>query len=233
MENKVSVVIPVFNEEQSIQETIRALMYIHLIGEIIIVDDGSTDQTAAFIQRIQHPKIQLIGLETNGGKGAALRKGVERCRYPIIAFVDGDVGNTASEIMKLIFPILQGRADVSIAKFPKASQKGGVGIVKYTARKAVYWYTGAYIENVLCGQRAFRKEVLRGIEIPDGFGVEVGMTIDIIKNQYKIVEIPVDMTHKETGRTFAGFVHRGKQWFHIMKVLARKYPYFQIMKARW
>ena len=68
-----------------------------------------------------------------------------------------------------------------------------------------------------------KKEVLEKFnEIPFGYGVEVGMTIDILKHGYRIKEVLVNMTHSETGRDLKGFIHRGKQYYHIKKVLRQK-----------
>ena len=83
--------------------------------------------------------------------------------------------------------------------------------------------TGVELDATLSGQRLFKKEVLEKFkEIPFGYGVEVGMTIDILKNGYKIKEVLVNMTHNETGRDLKGFIHRGKQYYHIKRVLKQK-----------
>ena len=82
--------------------------------------------------------------------------------------------------------------------------------------------TGEELDATLSGQRLFKKEVLQQFEeIPFGYGVEVGMTIDILKKGYKIKEVLVNMTHSETGRDLKGFIHRGKQYYHIKKVLRK------------
>ena len=73
------------------------------------------------------------------------------------------------------------------------------------------------------GQRAFKKEVISKFDhIPEGYGVEVGMTIDILKWGYRIKEVTVDMTHNETGRDLSGFIHRGKQYLHIKRIVKEK-----------
>lgn len=78
--------------------------------------------------------------------------------------------------------------------------------------------TGVELDATLSGQRIFKREVLEKFdEIPFGYGVEVGMTIDILKYGFKIKEVLVNMTHNETGRNLKGFIHRGKQYYHIKK----------------
>ena len=102
-----------------------------------------------------------------------------------------------------------------------------MGFVKRLAKESVYEMTGKELDATLSGQRIFKKEVLEKFdEIPYGYGVEVGMTIDILKHGYKIVEVLVDMIHSETGRDLKGFIHRGKQYYHIKKVL-------RIKKKEW
>lgn len=141
----------------------------------------------------------------------------------IIGFLDGDLGSSASEVEKLIIPIINDECDVTIAKFPPAKKKGGLGFVKNLAKNSVYEMTGVELTSTLSGQRIFKKEVLEIFdEIPFGYGVEVGMTIDILKNNFKIKEILVNMTHSETGRDLKGFIHRGKQFYHIKKVVRQK-----------
>ena len=81
-------------------------------------------------------------------------------RADIIGFLDGDLGNTASEVEKLIIPIINNECDVTIAKFPPAKKKGGLGFVKNLAKNSVYEMTGVELTSTLSGQRIFKKEVL-------------------------------------------------------------------------
>ena len=79
------------------------------------------------------------------------------------------------------------------------------------------------MKSALSGQRAFRRQVLEDLRpIPGGFGVEVGMLIDLLRKGYRVVEVPVEMEHEATGRNLKGFLHRGKQFCHILRVLISK-----------
>jgi glycosyltransferase involved in cell wall biosynthesis len=224
LDEKISIIIPVYNEEKIIKETLRGLIDANIknLGEIIVVDDGSLDKTKSRVNEIKSPLIKYHKLARNLGKGAALRKGVELSSYPVIAFLDGDIGYSSKEITKLLKAIYDNRADLVIAEFPPASVKGGFGIVKNISRKGVYFFTGKNIKNPLCGQRVFRKKILSYIDIPEGFGVEVGMLIDILNHGLRVEEIPVLMTHRETKRDLKGFIHRGKELIHILTVLIKK-----------
>ena len=83
--------------------------------------------------------------------------------------------------------------------------------------------TGKELDATLSGQRIFKKEVLEKFkEMPYGYGVEVGMTIDILKHGYTVKEVLVNMTHSETGRNLKGFIHRGKIIFLILKKVLRQ-----------
>jgi len=141
----------------------------------------------------------------------------------IIGFLDGDLGVCSSEVEKLIQPVKNNEVDVTIARFPSAKKKGGFGLVKGLARNSVLEMTGEDLTSSISGQRVFKREVLEKFdEIPYGYGVEVGMTIDILKYGFKIKEILVNMTHNETGRSLKGFIHRGKQYYHIKKIVNQK-----------
>lgn len=225
MNNYISIIIPAYNEEARIKNTIEGIKDIKEINQIIVVDDGSSDDTLKKVSEIESTKITVIAQDKNRGKGHALNKGLQEAmkNADIIGFLDADLGSSSSEVQKLISSILNDDADVVIAKFPSAKRKGGLGFVKRLAKESVYEMTGIELDATLSGQRLFKKEVLEKFnEIPFGYGVEVGMTIDILKHGYKIKEILVNMTHNETGRNLKGFIHRGKQYYHIKKILKIK-----------
>ena len=229
MNNYLSIIIPAYNEENKIKDTLNSIKDIKEINEIIVVDDGSSDNTSKLAKEVESEKITVITQEKNMGKGYALNNGLKVAlkNADIIGFLDADLGSSANDVKKLITPILNNEADVIIAKFPPAKKKGGLGFVKRLAKESVFEMTGVELDATLSGQRLFKKEVLDKFdEIPFGYGVEVGMTIDILKHGYKIKEVLVDMTHNETGRNLKGFIHRGKQYYHIKKVL-------KIKKNQW
>ena len=221
----ISIIIPAYNEENKIKDTLESIKDIKEIDEIIVVDDGSSDKTSEVAKSVKSDKINVITQSQNRGKGYALNNGLKEAmkKADIIGFLDGDLGNTASEVEKLITPIINNECDVTIAKFPPSKKKGGLGFVKNLAKESVKEMTGVEPTSTLSGQRIFKKEVLEIFdEIPFGYGVEVGMTIDILKNNFKIEEVLVNMTHSETGRDLKGFIHRGKQFYHIKKVVRQK-----------
>lgn len=223
MNKIVTVIVPAYNEESRIKNTILALKSIEYIQNIYVIDDGSTDKTYDVASSLT--SVNVICQPSNKGKGEALYKGIQLALKDsdIIVFVDADLEESAKDIEKLILPILENKADVTIAKFPPAKGKGGFGFVKKLAREGVYINTGTRIDTVLSGQRAFKKEVLEEINYCyTGYGVELGMTIDILNRGYSIMEVDVNMYHNETGRDLSGFIHRGKQFWQILMVLVPK-----------
>lgn len=225
---KVTVLIPAFNEENNIEHTIKGLKNFNdtfckknrLILDIAVIDDGSQDQTSL---KALDAGIEVLQLKRNKGKGNALREGLKKTDGDIIVFLDADLRESSSETFKLISPILNGEADVVIARFKPPGKKKGFGLVKTLAFYGVKFFTGQNVTSALSGQRAFKKEVLDAIgTVPEGFGIEVGMLIDILKKGFIVKEVDVDMYHDVTGRDLKGFLHRGKQFWHILKVLVSK-----------
>lgn len=220
MKERATVIIPAYNEENRIGQTISGLRSSCYVDKILVVDDGSQDRTAIVAEK---NGAQVLKLETNMGKGHALNTGVNRADGEVVAFIDADVGKSSCEVDKLLHPVLKGEADVVIGIFPPPRKKGGFGLVKKMARHTVSKYTDCQLKAILSGQRAFRKEVLESIgPIPRGYAAEVGMTINILQKGFTIVEVPVNMTHRETGRDLKGFVHRSKQFLDILKLYIKK-----------
>lgn len=221
----VSVVIPAHNEASGIGRTIaaakEAVESTGLPFEVIVVDDGSSDGTAAEAEAAGG--VRVIKHERNLGKGAALNTGLSAAVGDILVTLDADTESTAREISKLIQPVAGGEADMAIAAFPPARRRGGFGIVKAAARAGILAFTGLRCAAPLSGQRAMLTEVARTVGgFAAGYGAEVGLTIDAALAGYRVVEVRTDMSHAETGRDLAGFLHRGRQFVAVVQVLASR-----------
>lgn len=217
---EVSVLIPAHNESIHIYDTVRAIKQVPEVDEIIVVDDASADNTAELAEKAG---ARVIRLQANIGKGGALNEGMAALSGDIIALVDGDLGRTAGDVRKLILPVLEDRVDMTIARFPRARKKGGFGLVKGLARNGIKFFTGLDMMSPLSGQRAMTRQVFEALgRFASGYGVEVGLTIDVARRGFRIMEVDVNMTHAETGRDLKGFMHRGKQFVHVLKVLASR-----------
>lgn len=216
----ISAIIPAFNEEQSIGRTIAALRQISGIDEIIVVDDGSSDRTAG--AAAQAGAGQVIRLEKNRGKGHALAVGARQARGDILCFADADLGDTAGEFAKLLLPVLQAEADMTVARFPPPRRRAGMGLVKGLAGYGIYRLSGYRPNSPLSGQRVLRRCVWEAAaHAREGFGVEVGLTVGCLRAGFRLTEVPVRMSHRETGRDWHGLAHRGKQFLHVLRTLWR------------
>jgi len=214
--SRVSILIPAFNEENKIYSTVSSAFRICGVDQVIVIDDGSQDETS---QVALSAGAQVKRVFPNQGKGNALNAGAELVTGNIVVLLDGDLGSSAHEAIKLIDPVINGETDMTVAKITASKGSGGFGLVKGLARNGVRFLTGEEMNCVLSGQRAMSKRVFDDLlPFSEGFGVEVGMTVKALKKGYRILEVPVSMSHNETGKDFRGFLHRGKQFFHILRV---------------
>jgi glycosyltransferase involved in cell wall biosynthesis len=215
--DSLTVLIPAYNEKKTIQATIQAVKNSGQVDQIIVINDCSQDDTSRLAKEAG---AEVLDLPRNLGKGGALNCGLKIAKGNIIALLDADLGKTASEVTKLIDPIRSNKADLTIGKFPPAGRKGGFGLVTRLAKKGIRSYTGLEVSSPLSGQRVMRREILDQIgPFESGFGVEVGMTIDVFRHGFRVKEVPVIMSHSETGRDLAGFLHRGRQFLDVALVL--------------
>ncbi|CAG7612269.1 Polyprenol monophosphomannose synthase [Paenibacillus solanacearum] len=221
----ISVIIPAWNEEDRLPGTLLAIERAcrarsDMRCEVIVVDDGSTDGTAAAaLPRAD----RVLQMPRNQGKGAAMHAGWQAASGSVILFLDADLGETADQFPRLLEPLLRGEADLVIAMLPPAVKRGGIGLVKKLAKHGVQALCGLTPAAPLSGQRAVRREVLErcGRRSFQGFGVEVGMLIDTVKMGYRVSELEVPFAHRETGRDWRGWLHRGKQCLAVGRALWR------------
>jgi len=214
---EVSYVIPAFNEEERIRKTLEAVRDISVNAEIIVIDDGSSDQTAAIANQIADT---VISYSQNRGKGFALTQGWEIAKGTYIVCLDADLGETAKEAVALLEPVRDGNADVTTSII-KPGKKAGTGFVKRRVQALVYHKTGVRLEAPLSGQRVFHRKWLPVLlkRSYTGFGIETQMTIDLLQSGAIYLEVPTTMQHREMGRDVKGFFHRLKQWFDIERQL--------------
>jgi glucosyl-3-phosphoglycerate synthase len=219
----ISVLIPAYNEADRIADTLAAIRSFAdemRIEEIIVVDDGSTDETTA---RAQAAGADVVFRQENSGKGAALNRALSLAQGDILLLLDADLGESAKEAVKLLGPVVSGAADMSIATFPRIAGKGGgVGLVVKLARWGIHRLTGQTMQAPLSGQRAVRRQVLEDNGgFAEGWGVEVALTVRALQNAYRVLEIPTQMSHRVTGRSPAAILHRAQQFGAALKVLLR------------
>ena len=132
---RVSVLVPAFNEAEFIPVTLDSLRESLPGAELIVIDDGSSDNTADLARA---KGAQVIRHDRNRGKACALTSGLEKCTGEIVAMVDGDMGPYAAEIVPLVVAVTGGQCDLAIAVFSR-SQGGGLGLVRNLARWGIFF----------------------------------------------------------------------------------------------
>lgn len=219
MKPDISVIVPAYNEGDRIEETLKAVSELSEISELMVVDDGSQDATAA-VARVWADHV--IRQKQNRGKGHALETGWRQAKGDIVVFLDADLGSTASLATTLIEPVILDQCDMTIATFPPAKTKGGFGLVKGLADRGVRGLTGSRITAPLSGQRAIKRQLLNTIPpLSYDFGIEISLTVEALRYGFRICEVPLAFRHHESGRNWEGFVHRGRQFVDISRTLYR------------
>lgn len=226
---RVAVVIPAKDEARRIAATVRAARAIPYVDMVLVVDDGSLDNTqhvareaGAVVVRHSHNRGKAAAMET-GAAVVAMRDSADRPPR-LLLFIDGDLGETAVNTAPLIPPVLSGAADMSIALLPPQPGAGGRGIVVGAARRAISSLTGWTPTQPLSGQRCLTREAFEeGTPLAHGWGVETGLTIDLVRKGYVAVEIPCDLRHRASSSDLRGAMHRAAQYRDVLlAVNARK-----------
>ncbi len=212
---KLSIIVPVYNEAQTIAEVLTILsdLPLELDKEIIVVDDGSSDGTTAIIQGLISPKIKAIFQRPNQGKGAAIRKGLEMSSGDLVIIQDADLEYDPAEFPKLIEPILSGRAQVVYGS--RFAGDGGLAQVIRQHKKLYSWHFLYYLGNkflslvttLLYGQpitdmetgyKIFKAEVIKSLGLAaNRFEFEPEVTAKVLKKGIKIYEVPISYKGRE------------------------------------
>jgi glycosyltransferase involved in cell wall biosynthesis len=217
---KAVAVVPAYNEEDIIGGTVESLLSLDGVERVVVIDDASADESG---RRAIEAGATVVVNGTNLGKGGSLNRVLQGLDFAALLLIDGDLGPHAAEAGKLLEPVLCGEADLAIAAFPPPVSKGGFGLTQGLARKGIQLLTGLEMRSPISGQRAMTKAVFDAVApFRAGFGVEVAMTVDAHRAGFRIVEVQTTMGHKETGRDWAGFVHRGRQFADIGKALTAR-----------
>ncbi|WP_096201182.1 glycosyltransferase family 2 protein [Bacillus sp. FJAT-45350] len=216
---KVSVVIPAYNEEGYLGQTLAALRQEHWYDQLIVVNDGSTDRTGKIADQYSD---MTVHVHSNVGKGRALQEGWKKAEGDIIVMLDADLGPSITEAKKLLEPLQYPFFDCVIGRLPSGRKKG-LGLMKKRVQRLVLKRTGTWLTSPLSGQRAIRKKWIPFLLEKNyfRFGVETEMTIDLLEEGATIVEVDTNMYHRETGKDLKGFLHRGIQWIEMERSLRR------------
>ncbi|HOB29399.1 MAG TPA: glycosyltransferase family 2 protein [Bacillota bacterium] len=206
----VAAIVPAYNEEKTIGAVLEVLTKCRLINEVIVVSDGSTDDTVKIA--LQFDGVQVVELPENRGKGGAMKAGLEQTAAEIVLFLDADlIGLTEDHVNALLQPVLENQALMSLGVFEKGR------VATDLAQK---------VAPYLSGQRALQRDLLSDLSDLDltRFGVEVALHRYMEENKIPValVNLP-DLSHlmkEEKLGLWKGLAARGKMYWEIIKYAA-------------
>ena len=216
----IAVVVAARNEADRVGETLGALRSAMPGAALWVADDASTDGTAEAAMAAGAQVVSRGRPHGKGGNvGAAAEAALSSPPVPeLVLLCDGDLGASAAELTPLVDAVGRGECDLAVAAFSRRVG-GGFGVALGFARWAIRRRCGFETRAPISGQRAMRAEVLRAVlPFAPGYGMEVGMTIDAVRAGYRPREYELDLSHRATGRSLAGFAHRARQLVDFARV---------------
>jgi glycosyltransferase involved in cell wall biosynthesis len=230
MTHDIYAIVTAYNEAERIGVTLATLTRAFPGVRLIVGDDGSDDATTQ-IARAAGARVlrseRVIG--KGGAASLAAEAGLEEVRAragvagssgasasasagrAIFLLCDGDLGESARALSALTEAVERGEADVAVAAFA-TRVGGGFGLALGFARWAIRRRCGLQTVAPISGQRALNLQALADVlPFAHGFGMEIGMTIDAVRAGHRVVELELELSHRASGRTLAGFAHRGGQ----------------------
>ena len=227
---RAAVVIPAKDEQARIASTVAAARRLPGVDLVVVVDDGSTDATS---RAAEQAGAHVVRHDRNRGKGTAMESGARTVRLleaeaaadavpHALLFLDADLEETASRAAPLLGPVLDGAADMSVAVLPpQRSKGGGHGFVVRLAREGIRAATGWSPQQPLSGQRCLSRSAFeRVLPLAPGFGVEVGLTVDLLRAGGRAREVECELHHRVTGTDLRAQLHRARQLRDVARALA-------------
>lgn len=204
---RLSVVMPVFNEEATLEEIVRRVAGTTLKAELVAIDDGSSDGSRGILERLREEGLidQLLLHEVNQGKGAALATGFSAATGDFVIVQDADLEYDPNEYRRLLQPILDDRADVVYgSRFLGGEPHRVLYFWHYVGNRFLTlvsnMVTNLNLSDMETCYKCFRREVLKGLVIEErGFGVEPELTAKVAAGGWRVYEVGVSYS----GRTYA------------------------------
>lgn len=221
----LAVIVAARNEADRVGETVAALRSVFPGAALWVADDASTDGTAEVAMAAG---AQVVSRGRPHGKGANVGAAVEAALSvepppPVVLLCDGDLAGSAAGLAPLVEAVRGGECDLAVAAFSRRVG-GGFGLALGFARWAIRRRCGLETRASISGQRALTVEALRAtLPFARGYGMEIGMTIDAVRAGYRLREYELELSHRASGRSLAGFAHRARQLLDFARVyLARR-----------
>ena len=200
---KISVVIPVFNEVNTIGEVIRRVFDCGFDAEVIVVDDGSKDGTRDYLKRLEHPHVHALYHSVNQGKGAALRLGFAAARNPYVVVQDADLEYDPKDYHSLLEPLIDGRADMVYGSRFLGGPHRVLLFWHYAANRLLTLLSNTIsdlnLNDMETGMKAFRRDKLSTLTLSaNRFTFEPEITVKAARAGWRIYEVPISYS----GRTY-------------------------------
>lgn len=196
-EYSLSVVVPVYNEQETLEEIVGRLLQIEEVSQVVLVNDGSDSETTAIIDHLgKNNRVMVIRHEINQGKGAALRSGFSVCTGDILAIQDADLEYAPEELPRLAAMIAEGSVDVVYGSRWRGPDCHRAPLVRRLANRFLTWLSnrlnGLALTDMETGTKVFSSNVIQRIQIcEDRFGVEPELTAKIAAGNWRLVEAPI------------------------------------------
>lgn len=239
-----AVVISAYGEAERIGRTVAAAAALPGVDLVLVVDDGSRDAGATSRIAKEHGAI-VVRHPRNRGKGGAMETGAAavaalearegRSEPRFLLFLDADLEDSAAAAAPLTAPIRAGEAGMTIALLPPQSTAGGGhGFVVRLARDGIRRAVGFTATQPLSGQRCVTRAAFEAaLPLAHGFGVETGLTIDVLRAGIRVLEVEADLHHRVTGTDLAAQLHRARQYADVARALAVRSVPANLRPSTW
>jgi glycosyltransferase involved in cell wall biosynthesis len=218
MTSDVFVIVAAYNEADRIAATLGALAELLPGARLWVADDGSRDATAALAEAHGASVVRSGRMIGKGGAVTLAARQALVAGGSIALLCDGDLGDSAALLGPLVEAVRSGQADLAVAAFSKRVG-GGFGLALGFAAWAIRRRCGLSPRAPISGQRALSVSLLEQVlPLAGGFGMEIGMTIDAARAGARVEELDLDLSHRATGRTLSGFLHRARQLVDFVRV---------------
>lgn len=233
--HRIAAIIPAKNEDEHIAATVQAVSGLAGIATVVVTDDGSTDQTGSHAGAAG---AVVVRHERSRGKAAAIESGVnalgileQRDSKPeadILVLLDADLGDSAGNVAPVIAPVTAGDAALAIGVPPSRSTADATpaedtGVLLTTARRGIAELCGFDARAPMSGQRCLTRRAFElASPLASGFGVEVGMTIDIVRAGLTVRETEADLQPRAPRADMTGQLHRAKQLRDVTRALTAR-----------
>jgi glycosyltransferase involved in cell wall biosynthesis len=200
---KVSVIMPVYNEESTIEEILRRVKAVEVATEILVIDDGSTDRTRDILEKMNDDEqLRVILHDRNRGKGAAVRTGFQHATGEVFLIQDADLEYDPRDIPSLLRPIEEDIADVVYGSRFLGGPRRSVMFWHMVANRMLTFMTNLLYNTILSdmetGYKVFKREIVDGMQIhANGFDFEPEFTAKILKKKVRVYEVPISFNPRD------------------------------------